>query len=290
MNKPNRRLLERYQLLRHVIHAQWATPLDVRVMSVMVEEWRHYKVFTSIGTLQLVAATGHKRRSDIRASLRRLIQNGVIRILRLGAGTRATEYELNFDLLVGEESSPTKPSEPEILEGEESSPTVGEESSPSRDASGGGIIPTPPISSRCIPGRERGLRADARETLPARRQEAALGSKKAFDALLALYRRPHGEDVPRASTAYLDALTAGHSHDAILAGASAWVGAVEARYLPKLDRFLRDGLFLNEPPTGRKPKANGHRRGKVDVVKAALFAGGYEENADGTLTLVEGDR
>ena len=82
MNKPNRRLLERYQLLRYVIHAEWATPLDARVMSVMVEEWRNYKGFTSIGTLQLVAATGHKRRSDIRASLRRLIQQDVIRILR----------------------------------------------------------------------------------------------------------------------------------------------------------------------------------------------------------------
>ena len=73
-----------------------------------------------------------------------------------------------------------------------------------------------------------------------------------------------------------------------LAGASAWVGALDAGYLPKLDRWLRDGLFLNEPPTGPKAngKANGHRRGgKVDVVRAALEYGGYRTGEDGTLIL-----
>jgi hypothetical protein len=68
-------------------------------------------------------------------------------------------------------------------------------------------------------------------------------------------------------------------------------GAVAARYLPKLDRFLRDGLFLNEPPTvSGKANGHGHRRGKVDVVRAALEYGGYRTGADGTLILEEGDR
>jgi hypothetical protein len=87
----------------------------------------------------------------------------------------------------------------------------------------GGTQYHPYNDSSALAEEECVLRANARETLPARGPEAALGSKKAFDALLALYRRPHGEDVSAASQAYLDALAAGHGHDAILAGASAWV-------------------------------------------------------------------
>ena len=99
MNKPNRRLLEQYKLLKLVIHAPWATQLDARVMSVVVEEWRNYKGLTSISARQLVQATGHKRLTDVVASVHRLTQHDVLRVMRLGSGTRATEYALNFDLV-----------------------------------------------------------------------------------------------------------------------------------------------------------------------------------------------
>jgi hypothetical protein len=286
MSKPNRRLLERYQLLRFVIHAEWATSLDARVMSVLVEEWRHYKGLVSISARQLVDATGYKRRNEIIASIHRLIERGVIQIARQGSGTRAAEYELCFDIVAVEETS-TAIHDDNPLAVEETSTSEVEETSTAKDASGRGNLYQPPISSRVLPGKRESVQYPP----PARRQEAARGGKKAFDALLALYRRPHGEDVPAASQAYLDALAAGHGHDTVLAGASAWVGAVEARYLPKLERFLRDGLFLNGPPTGSKA-ANGHsrRRGKVDVVRAALEYGGYHQSEDGTLTLEEGGR
>jgi len=84
-------------------------------------------------------------------------------------------------------------------------------------------------------------------------------AKEGFESLLALYRRPYGENVGLAQNAFTEALAGGHSVQVILGGARTWVADVEARYLPKLYEFLDRSQFLNEPPppaSAGKAKSN----------------------------------
>ncbi|MBA7466883.1 hypothetical protein ES707_02077 [subsurface metagenome] len=93
-------LLKQYKLLGAVIDAPWATRLDHKIARHVIE--RYYAKFgnarASLRYLEL--ATGAERNKII-PSLRRIIENGVIRIIRPGIGTRPTEYGLNFDFASG---------------------------------------------------------------------------------------------------------------------------------------------------------------------------------------------
>jgi hypothetical protein len=89
-------LLTQYKLLRAVIDAPWATRLDHKITSHVIDRY-----FAKFGNARaslryLEQATGAKR-GKIIGSLRRIIDNGVISIIRQGVGTRPTEYDLNFD-------------------------------------------------------------------------------------------------------------------------------------------------------------------------------------------------
>jgi hypothetical protein len=89
-------LLKQYKLLGAVIDAPWATSLDHKITRHVIE--RYYAKFGNarVSLRYLERATGSERNKII-PSLRRIIENGVISIIRQGIGTRPTEYDLNFD-------------------------------------------------------------------------------------------------------------------------------------------------------------------------------------------------
>src|SRR3979411_1146110 len=89
-------LLKQYKLIGAVIDAPWATRLDHKIARHVIDRY-----FVKFGNARaslryLEVATGAKRNKII-PSLRRIIENGVISVIRQGIGTRPTEYDLNFD-------------------------------------------------------------------------------------------------------------------------------------------------------------------------------------------------
>src|ERR1700687_491500 len=89
-------LLKQYKLLGAVIDAPWATRLDHKIGRHVIERY-----FAKFGNARaslryLEVATGAERNKII-PSLRRIIENGAISVIRQGIGTRPTEYDLNFD-------------------------------------------------------------------------------------------------------------------------------------------------------------------------------------------------
>src|SRR5260370_32366664 len=89
-------LLKQYKLLGAVIDAPWATGLDHKITRHVIDRY-----FAKFGNARaslryLEQATGAKRNKII-PSLRRIIENGAISVIRQGIGTRPTEYDLNFD-------------------------------------------------------------------------------------------------------------------------------------------------------------------------------------------------
>jgi hypothetical protein len=80
-----------------------------------------------------------------------------------------------------------------------------------------------------------------------------------LEELLATYQRPWPEEDPGGVRAgYTTALEDGADPGEILTGAKLWVAAVEARYLPKLPKWLARKSWLKDPTA--KPKAQ--RTGK----------------------------
>ncbi|MDA9489049.1 hypothetical protein XI08_07490 [Bradyrhizobium sp. CCBAU 11361] len=83
-------------MLRAVIDAPWATRLDHKITSHVIDRYfgKYGVARASLRYLEL--ATGATR-TNIIESLRRITDQGAISIKRLGIGTRPTEYGLNFD-------------------------------------------------------------------------------------------------------------------------------------------------------------------------------------------------
>jgi hypothetical protein len=93
-------LLKQYKLLGAVIDAPWATGLDHKITRHVIDRY-----FAKFGNARaslryLERATGAKRNKII-PSLRRIIENGAISVIRQGIGTRPTEYNLNFNFASG---------------------------------------------------------------------------------------------------------------------------------------------------------------------------------------------
>ena len=89
-------LLKQYKLLGAVIDAAWATGLDHRITRHVID--RHYAKFGNArARLRYLEQVTGAKRNKIIPSLRRIIENGAINVIRQGIGTRPTEYDLNFD-------------------------------------------------------------------------------------------------------------------------------------------------------------------------------------------------
>jgi hypothetical protein len=92
-------LLSQYQLLRAVIDTSWATRLDHKIISHIIDRYYGKYEVARASLRYLEQATGATR-TNIIESIRRIIERGVIKVTRQGIGTRPTEYGLNFDFAI----------------------------------------------------------------------------------------------------------------------------------------------------------------------------------------------
>ena len=96
MNIKTDGLLAQHHLLLSIIHTEWATRLDHKVAAVIIE--RYFSKFgNSRASLRYLADRTGATRANVIASVRRLTDRAVFHVIREGAGTRPTEYALNFD-------------------------------------------------------------------------------------------------------------------------------------------------------------------------------------------------
>jgi hypothetical protein len=89
-------LLKQYKLLGALIDAPWATRLDHKIGRHVIE--RYYAKFGNArASLRYLEVATGANRTNIIESLRRITENGVIKIIRQGSGTRPTEYGPIFE-------------------------------------------------------------------------------------------------------------------------------------------------------------------------------------------------
>jgi hypothetical protein len=130
-------LLAQWKLLGEVTRSPWARRLEIAVSYEIID--RHYARFgvARAGLRFLEQSTGASR-SRIAASIRKLVEHGVITVARKGKGTRPTEYGVNFDFTT--ESVEGTKSHP-LRSGDKSVPATGDESVPSSGPSGDQLVP-----------------------------------------------------------------------------------------------------------------------------------------------------
>lgn len=93
-----------WRVLGLVTRSKWATGLDKSIAFEIIDNYRKDHGNSRASLSYLVEATGADRKSVI-ASTRRLVENGPFSVGRTGAGTRPTEYNINFDLVQDKPSS-----------------------------------------------------------------------------------------------------------------------------------------------------------------------------------------
>lgn len=93
-------LLAKHMLLLMVIRTDWATKLDHKVMAELIERYvsRHGNARASLRYLEKAT---NATRANVVASLRRLVDNRAIELVREGQGTRPSEYRPNFSFSSG---------------------------------------------------------------------------------------------------------------------------------------------------------------------------------------------
>lgn len=85
-----------WRLYGLVVRSDWATSLDKSVAYEIVDNY-YAKFGNSRTSLSFLEKATGATRTNVVASTRRLIENGPFSIIRLGRGTRPTEYKLHFD-------------------------------------------------------------------------------------------------------------------------------------------------------------------------------------------------
>jgi hypothetical protein len=110
------------------------------------------------------------------------------------------------------------------------------------------------------------------------------GESDSYAELRTVWTRPWPDDPQADRRAWEVALRDGADPAVILAAARAWVAAIEPRFLPVLAKWL-GACGWQKPPPAKRSRGNGSRRGKgkADLSRLALLAGGYEEDPDGEL-------
>lgn len=93
---PSDSLKYQWRIMGAVLRSSWATGLDKSIAFEIVDNYRKDFRNSRASLSYLMNATGADRKSVI-ASTRRLVANGPFSVIRQGAGTRPTEYGIDFD-------------------------------------------------------------------------------------------------------------------------------------------------------------------------------------------------
>jgi hypothetical protein len=121
----------------------------------------------------------------------------------------------------------------------------------------------------------RAFRREEREEISCQRApDGALEEK--FEQLCAAWPRPYGTNKARALKAFM-AVCGEHDADAVLASAHNWIAVKAARWFPKLEEWLGNGAWLQEPPPDVAAQSR-RPGGKANPVDEMLNAGGMRRN------------
>lgn len=273
-------LLSQYKLLRAVIDAPWATRLDMRITSHVIDRYRKDRGNSRVSIGYLEVATSATP-TNIVESLRRIADNGVISVARIGAGTRPTEYDLDFDFSSKISSPP--------VDGSTTSPPV--HGSTSTPVHGSTTASSPPVDGsesylRSLPtGRLTESRTDTHATAsppPVGGPEAttagtARDPEKAgdrFEELWTVY--PRKEQRQKAKVAYKALRPSAVLHATLVERATAWSAhydatATDKKWWKHLHTWLEGECWLEDLPVPyenakeaaiARKRENGPRAGK----------------------------
>lgn len=246
-------LLAKHKLLRAVIDADWATRLDHKVASHIIERYRadHGNARASLRYLE--RATGAARPSII-ASLRRLNANAFFASVQTGSGSRPTEFALNFDLGAPASGSAGDTASPIGASGNAGDTSEVMPAIPPEAASGiaddtESLLPVP-VTDRVRVGGDSETRAGVPPAAPSTPDGGTGGAARdPFEALWNAYG--HKRDRAKAKTAFhkIDAA----DHEAAITGAARWHAAYvdegrPAQYRKALHNFLAGECWLEDDP------------------------------------------
>jgi hypothetical protein len=274
-------LLKQYKLLGAVIDAPWATRLDHKITRHVID--RYYAKFGNArASLRYLEKATGATRSNIIESLRRIVDNSVISIIRQGIGTRPTEYDLNFEFAAKTPGG--------IVDGTSTSGIVdGTPSGIADDTSNG--------SSGIADGTESYLRNMSTDMLTVSRIDGTPAvptappvpgvnadtaasavdpgsAKSAFEELWAVFPRKHHRS--KAQAAYKALAPDAELHANLVASAIAWAAhyeraATEKKWIKHLHTWLVEERYLEDLPEPyenpkeaaiARAKENGPRKGK----------------------------
>ncbi|SMD06445.1 hypothetical protein SAMN06297251_12311 [Fulvimarina manganoxydans] len=242
-------LLAKYLLLTAIIGTDWATRLDHKVATIIVERYRsdHGNARASNSYLACLTRADIK---NVRISVGRLVEHGAFFIHREGKGTRPTEYVPNFSFAAsGGAHAPA-------TSGDADTPTCGGADAPTNGRSGDAETPQ---SRLPVPltisgyGEEATKEPAAATPPPAPRPDRAGGSVPAgdFEVLWRAYGFKRGKAEARAA---FDALSPSDERAAAMIEAArdwcaAWAEGGDAKTGRRtLASWLQREDFDCEPP------------------------------------------
>lgn len=265
-------LLKQYKLLGAVIDAKWATRLDHKVARHVIDRY-FVKFGNARASLRYLEQATGSTRSKIIASLRRLTDGGVLEVIRLGSGTRPTEYGLNFDFSSGaaEDTSNRGPSQ-ETATG--TSPVTSTPlSGPPEDTK---TYLRDRLTSRSTEVRLNGTPAVPASDLTADR---AAGDPGGFEQLWSAWPRKHHR--AKAQAAYKALNPDAPLQDILVTRAALWAShyeqtGMDKRWWKYLHTWIRDECYLEdlpipyENPNERKPSKAKESTGPQSTGKSGL--------------------
>jgi hypothetical protein len=242
-------LLAQHHLLLSIIHTEWATRLDHKVAAVIIE--RYFGKFGNARvSLRYLADRTKATRPNIIASVRRLTARGAFTVLREGAGTRPTEYALNFGFSA---SGIVDDTSPRGIAGDTSCGIADDTSRPSS-----GIVDdtktylhVPAYNAGLHEGRkfEAAPSAPPADGLTATAAGPASGAGEEFSSFWAVWPRKHGKKKCEAEWKRIDASLRG----TVIAVAGAWAAhytahGVDKKWIPEPANWLKGERWDEDLP------------------------------------------
>jgi hypothetical protein len=285
-------LLSQYKLLRAVIDAPWATRLDHKIASHIIDRYFGKYEVARASLRYLEKATGATR-TNIIESVRRITEQGVMKVTRQGIGTRPTEYGLNFEFAAKISSGPVGDTATSGIVGDTSSGPAGDTSSaPSGIVHGTESyllnVPTGTLKVSRIEDAPAvptappvpGLEADTAATAVDPQNVAAPDlpvSRTGFEELWATFPRKHHRS--KAQAAYKALAPDANLHETLVARAVAWTShyettGTERKWWKHLHTWLLEERYLEDlPEPYENPKEaaiarkreNGPRKGNTET-------------------------
>jgi hypothetical protein len=209
----------------------------------------------------IAKAIGRKRRAIVPA-VAELKASGWLKIVGTKGGSSANTNSFVFDLTAKQRVQCTTP----VTSAEDDTPTGVVDDTGVVECTRGVVDCPRTIENQPSPTEMVVCVSGANERAP----DGALWQ---FERLCQIWCKPDGIDRKKAFAAF-KAVRTEHDGEDVIASAGRWVAVTAPRYLPKLERWLENGAWLNQPQARKATSAG--RGGKPNPVHAMLNAGGFE--------------